>query len=97
MFNHKSVEYQHQCAQDEFQRLAHQISHCNLLDTQTVIEREHFYVKEAEKIKEYRNGRKPQEMPVGDEQMIHHSDKRCQYNSYHGQFFHKFFFTVNKT
>ena len=68
----------------------HQIRHRNPFQPHAIVEREHFYVKQAEKIEEYRNGRKPQEIPVGNEQMIYHGDERRQHDSNHGQFFYKF-------
>ena len=90
MSYHKSVEHQQHGTDNEFQYLAHQIRHRNPFQPHAIVEREHFYVKQAEKIEEYRNGRKPQEIPVGNEQMIYHGDKRRQHNSNHGQFFYKF-------
>ena len=90
MSYHKSVEHQQHGTDNEFQHLAHQIRHRNPFQPHAIVEREHFYVKQAEKIEEYRNGRKPQEIPVGNEQMIYHGDERRQHDSNHGQFFYKF-------
>lgn len=75
--------------EQEFCYLTNEIAHHQLVCSHTVVKRYRFNVHDTNQVEEYRNGRKPQKVPFGDEQMVTQSHRHSKDNSGERKFLEK--------